>query len=289
MLKAFVNSPAHLSLAMQRVANALRTFAPSDVQIVDTLREADLQVGHVIDYDALTYDPGIPLAVIQYCTNAVDDESMLRWQPLWARAAAVWSYYDLTRFMPEGATFYMAPLGIDETFRRDFIEPKHRAVGVMTSGYVSGLGAEAIEEVAIAAKIAGLYHVHLGPPPEGMETKIQFPCVNGIPDRDLAKMLRLTKFVSGLRHREGFEMPAIEGLACGARPIVFERPDMLKWYMGHAEFVSPSSGAPLIDALTAIFRRERWDVSAAERAQVLRTFDWEPIVTGFWTAIKEGM
>lgn len=283
-MRAYVSPPSHLSKAMFRVSKALEHYIlPSqDVQIVYRLQDADMQVAHVIDFDALTYDPGIPFVVIQYCTNALSEQDMLRWQPLWKRAHGVWSYYDLGRYMPDGANFFHSPLGIDEPFRQR-VQSGERTIGVMTSGFVHGPSAEAIEEVLIAARKCKLNTTHLGPMPVGM-SHIPKPwvSVHGVGDQTLASLYSRTQWVSGLRHMEGFELPCIEALACGARPIVFDRPDMRQWYNGYAHFVKESQGEELVEQLVKIFSSPVEKVSEQERREVLQKFNWETIVPAFW-------
>lgn len=287
-MRVHVDAPWNLSRAMFRVAKALRAAAPAHVECVADPDEADVHVRHVIGYEALD-DQAPDIAVIQYCIASAlaapgEDGA---WAPLWRRARAVWSYYDLSRSMPPGARFYLAPLGVDgETFRhRDGPRP----VGVMTSGYVSGPGAEAIEEMVVAAGRAGLTACHLGPTPTNLRAPLGPHCLTmlGVPDETLAAEYAQCKWVSGLRYVEGFELPVIEGLACGARPIVFDRPDMRRWYDGHAVFVPELEGDALVDVLTDVLRSEPEPVTLAERAEVLRRFDWFGVARGFWDALLE--
>jgi hypothetical protein len=79
---------------------------------------------------------------------------------LWSRAAVTWSYYDLRAVMPQDARFYHAPLGIGDHFREDYVEQPRR-YGILTSGYVTGSNAEAIEEATLASERAGYPAVHL--------------------------------------------------------------------------------------------------------------------------------
>ena len=53
---------------------------------------------------------------------------------------------------------------------------------------------------------------------------------NNADDKTLAKYYSQCEFVSGLRRIEGFELPVIEGLLCGARPICFDIPDYRHWF-----------------------------------------------------------
>lgn len=284
-MKVYCESYAHLSRAMWRVSEALKRHAPSNVEFVQIKEEADLEVLHVIGPDALDYaSPSRYTAVIQYCTNKAEPKM---WWPLWERASVVWSYYDLAAFMPRGANFYHSPLGIDPPFLERMGNIGPRSIGVVTSGYVSGNGAEAIEDAAQAASLAGLTTTHIGP--SGVEVSRPFPkgwrSLFAISDAHLAEVYQRARWVSGLRYVEGFELPAIEGLSRGARPIVFDRPDMRQWYEGHAVFVPECSGPPLVDALRWVFSEQPLPVTREERETVVAKFDWGIIAEGFWSAV----
>jgi hypothetical protein len=292
-MKVYVDPvPAGLSQAMWRVSRALRETAPSDVKIVKFPNEADVQVLHMIGRDCMSHLTAPRYAVVQYCGGmeaAPDGRNVpitnSPWLPVWRDAVAVWSYYDLC--MPAGINYYHAPLGVDGEIFKPSRTPAPRDVGIMTSGYVSGFGAEAIEECALAAARCNFATVHLGP--TRIQNMTQYPprwfAVSAITDRELAGLYRRCRYVSGLRYGEGFELPVLEGLACGARPIVFDRPDMREWYDGHAVFVPECCGDALVDVLSDVLRDEPQPVTPAERDSVLARFDWSTIGRGFWATI----
>lgn len=265
---------------MVRVANALKKHAPRELEFVDDPKSADLQVLHVIGPDNAELLEASNYAVIQYCRTGGEASYI----SLWAGAQVVWSYYDLRSLCER---FYFAPLGVDEIFTQSF-DPEPRDIGIMTSGYVSHPAGEAIEEVAIASWMLGLDVVHLGPEKvEGMVVKLPtgWRAVENIADRTLAAYYRRSKWVSGLRHIEGFELPVLEGLMCGARPIVFDRPDMHEWYLGHARFVTEASGESLVKELLDVLTDEPEPVSMEEREMVAQRFSWNRIATGFWEQV----
>jgi hypothetical protein len=290
-MKVYVKASRNLSRAMFRVANALRTFAPKGIEVVSSPEDADLHVLHVIGLEAITYkSPAKHIAVIQYCLGSASPSSDLStWWPLWRRAAAVWTYYDLADRIPADVNFYHAPLGIDEEFLRVSGQPMdQRRNGVLTCGFVTGPGAEAIEEMACAARAVRINVNHLGPVPVGLKkslSKSLWRSVYGISDAQLADLYGRTRWVSGLRFVEGFELPVLEGLSCGARPIVFDRPDMRQWYEGHAVFVPECSGEPLIELLTAILSQPAKPVSAEEQSAIRERFRWEHIIKNFWAVV----
>lgn len=275
--------PANMSQAMVRVARWLRAHAPACVRFVPAPEGADLAVLHVIGSDALSYEsPARATAVIQYCMKTAGG-TREQWAAWWRRQGMVASYYDLSADVPEGTPFVHVPLGVDARTFRPIGDARRDAV--MTSGYVAGPGAEAIEEAAIAAAVAGLRTFHLGPRPTGMgRPPARWRSAHGIPDGELALELSGCLWASGLRFVEGFELPALEGLMCGARPVMFDRPEARRWFDGHAVFVPERSGAELVGILSAVFSRPPAPVTPAERAEAARKFDWAGVAGRFWDA-----
>ena len=291
-MKVFVDPPRTMSQAMFRVANALKSFAPREIEIVRRRELADLQVMHVIGIDAVDYAASWNkhYAVLQYCVET--GGNIDTWHPLWFNADLVWSYYKLDDLVGY-ERFYFAPLGVDG--RIFYSNGRPRTTGVFTSGYVSGEVAEAIEEMTVAADRLNMSVTHLGPVPvvgedlHPMPTPSRWRSLVGISDKELAGEYAQSLWVSGLRHVEGFELPAVEGLACGARPIVFDRPDMRQWYYGHAEFVPESTGEDLVDHLMKILSKPPEPVTPGERALVLARFSWEKFAEGFWMRLLENV
>lgn len=286
MLKVYLPVPTNLSQAMVRVATQLRSYAPTEVvELVTHSRYADLEVLHVIGQDALTYvSKAKHTAAIQYCLKTAGGD-LTAWKRFWRRNKFVASYYDLS-YLLHGVPFLHTPLGVDG----DVFYPRNvlREDVVMTSGYVNGPGAEAIEAVWQAASEQAVSTLHLGPEPVGMETPRSRPfwsSVENVSDHDLARYYSSCSWVSGLRYVEGFELPALEGLACGARPILFDRHDMRQWYEGHAIFIPECQGEELVQVLQQVFMSDPDPVSEEERHEVLAYFDWTQIAHNFWLEV----
>jgi hypothetical protein len=300
-MRVHVDAPYGLSRAMSRVARALTAHAPASVQVVTRAADADLVLLHTVGYDdtvaaaARLQAAGQRYAVAQYCLRSTQQRHTQAWQRLWAGADLVWSYYDLNAAceadgceMDPAVNFYMSPLGVDPAFAAGQMPTGERQVDVMTSGYVS-TGQEAIWEFALAAERTGRTVKHLGPNAvRGMPRRpAGWTSMLDVTDEVLAAFYGCTKWVSGLRYGEGFEMPCIEGLARGARPVVFDRPDMRMWYEGHAVFVPEAPSEELTCILEAVLAGAPVPVSEAERAAVLRRFAWPGIAAGFWQALGD--
>lgn len=277
--------PQRLSRAMHRVAGALARHAPAGVTLVERPRDADLQVIHVIGRGSIDHLEAKRYAVLQYCYATTEPGAdPVAWADLWAGADAVWSYYDLADAMPPGVEFYHAPLGVDPAFC-GAVPVGERDVGIVTSGYVAGEEAEAIEEAAVAASLVGLKTCHVGPSRVLAEKPHGWKAVSGLLDEQLAALYGRARWVSGLRHVEGFELPAAEGLACGARPILFDRPEMRRWYGDSAVYVPECSGPELVESLRGVLTFPPKPVQFEEREAVLRRFDWRSIAEGFWSRL----
>lgn len=278
-MKVFVEPTGLHSRAMRRVARALMRHAPPGVEETKDREAADLTVLHVIGPGSLEgHNLGQSYAVIQYCWKS-GGMTQAQLDDLWSRAEVVWSYYRLPI-----SQFYHAPLGLDPVFVNEPFWTGARPIPVLTSGYVSGPLSEAIEEVAEAANRKGMNVIHIGPSQiEGMKPRShRWAAFTDLDDDTLVSMYDASRWVSGLRHIEGFELPALEGLVRGARPIVFDRSDMSEWYEGHAVFVPECDGEALVGYLESVFQCNPRPVTEAERKRVLERFGWEKIAAGFW-------
>jgi hypothetical protein len=278
------------SRSILRVAKALRRYAPADVELVaPETPDPDLHVLHVIGSDVLTRPEltrSSRYAVIQYCFKTAGGE-LEAWQKLWSGAQLTWSYYNLPIL---SGRFMYSPLGVDENFYEiPSQQPGLRRIGVVTSGFVSGPPAEAIEEVADAALRANCSVFHLGPRGiENMTPRLEESWSNAmnISDTELCFKYNLARYVSGLRYIEGFEMPVVEGFACGAAPIVFSREETRAWFAPPlATHVPECSGEELVERLVEILRTPPAKLADAERERLLAEFNWQVIAERFWKAV----
>lgn len=286
-VKVYLSPTGTYSRAMVRVANALEHYKPSWVEIVKSPRRADLLILHVISQDAIGFtnsilNSGKRCAIIQYCLKTAGGDISL-WQNLWQSVDLVWSYYTLD--LDIDTFYYYAPLGLDNEFGRHPGQ-RHRERAIITTGYVSGPGAEAIEEVWQAARHCDITTYHIGPrnvtgiKNQSLASGVRF-CHN-IPDSSLATLYSRVQWVSGLRYIEGFELPALEGLACGARPLLFDQSDLRQWYVNHAIYLPELCGDSLVESLIGVMSKDPTPVTDIERREILNTFDWSKICKSFW-------
>lgn len=279
---------------MLRVARALETYAPPEISITARAEAADLVVLHTIGTDTwpiakALLEAGKSYAVMQYCLRSTQAPDTGRWLSFWANAAAVWTYYDLPEAMAEdgieadGLPFYHAPLGAEPEIFYPTITALQR-YGILTSGYVAE--SECIAEATEAAARAGRQVFHLGPPMDCHGPHVTQRL--GISDGALQAAYARSDYVAGLRRCEGFEMPAAEGLLCGARPLMLDRPHYRAWFEPWATFVPEADYETTTAAIAAVLEEGPRPLTDEEIEAATERFNWQPLVAGFWRRILEG-
>ncbi len=276
-----------LDNAMARISEALIKYLPAGNTITKDPNEADLVVifayGHLRKMRWHTnrlITKGKKYAVIQLSVRSTSNPNTADWLPLWEKAQTTWSYYDLYGMCKEDGNdpkfnFYFAPLGVDSEIFKE--TPSKKTFIIAGTGTGRGWNKECKNEICYAASKINRPIFHLG---TGEDDK-QITYSNGMDDRELAKNYSKCEFVSGLHLTEGFELPVLEGLLCGARPVCFDIPCYKHWFNNIAEFV-PSKRSDVVNNLTKLFERGAKPVSDDEKEFVKRNFDWKTICEGFW-------
>jgi glycosyltransferase involved in cell wall biosynthesis len=280
--------PAGLSRSLHRVAAALAKHAPPWATVVPRDSDADVVVHHMIGLtgwaEQLARDTaaGRRYVAIQYCLRTTEDPRPEAWLPIWRGAALVWSYYDLEAWA--GASDFhslISPLGVDGDVFIPYNVPRQYRIG--TSGYVAET--EGVQEAYDACVRTGGRQFHLGPIDLGPAMSFAM----GVTDPELAQQWSACDYVAGLRRGEGFELPALEGLACGARAVCFDAPHYRRWYGEHADYIPEGGADAVTDALASLFTGPTRRVTQAERDHVVDVFSWPRIAGAFWDALEEGL
>jgi hypothetical protein len=290
--------PPQQSRGLQRIESALRRYLPEGWSESGTHTGADLIIlwaigrcgalkGQALDVRVV----GKKYAVIQICLRSTQKPNTSDWLELWQYAQVVWSYYDLEQAVNEdyGITntalpnFYHSPLGADP----DIFYPRARVPG-STGRYVilsNGLSrlSESVRECHLAAQQVGLPSAHFG-----ARLNLGVKCYDNLSDNALACLYTASDWVSGLRRKEGFELPCVEGLLCGARPVVFDTPDYRWNYGEHADYIKETDRQGVVDQLVQLFQRGPRRVSEAEIEQAKARYDWATIIGGFYERISQG-
>jgi hypothetical protein len=281
-------------IAINRVRDALKKYAPEDIEFIEDHAEfnVDLLVmmvngrcGRTKRRLAMAKKFNADIAVMQIALITTRNPDVRDWLPVWDEAALIWSYYDLPQIALEQGvepTFahkcYRAPLGADaEVFKPSGAEKEYLAITV-TKGYLT----ESTREVLRAARRAGGEVAYVGPP-TGIGWVHEF---HNITDEELADLYSKSHYVCALRRNEGQDLPAAEGLLCGARPVVFNRPDQADWY-GEFSIVLDEIDKNQIEAdLVKVFQSEYEPVTPKEIARGRYVFSWRRFAGGFWDAYQ---
>lgn len=299
-------TPPQPSRGLQRIADALVKYKPEWVEVVSTQAEAELvviytigrcnQLSQQVDYLLST---NRKYALIQICLRSTQKPDTRDWIPLWKDAAVLWSYYDLFKAALEDGVyiqgmdnFYHAPLGVEsEVFQSPFRSSRWGAMPhqgrnfvIATSG--SSYLSESVRECWLAAQAVGGQVFHVGMPIHRLR-QLEKTFSSGGSDRELALHYAASRFVSALRRKEGFELPAAEGLLCGARPVAFDTPDYRWIYKNWAEYIQETDRQGVVDQLVKLFRQGARPVTQDEINEVRQWFHWPTIVGGFYERIRQ--
>lgn len=263
------------SRGVLRVVDALERYHPNYVEIVDTQEEADLIIFHVIGRrDGILRrikQANKPYAIIQYAYKSTLTPNPGDWKEIWDKAVVVWSYYHLPI-----KNLYHAPLGTD--FHISLEQEKEYVIATSGLSYLT----ESVRECVLAARAVKGKVFHVGP-------ELNVPdvvCSDGMSDGELQKEYAKCQFVSGLRRVEGFEFPVIEGLMCGARPIVFDRAHYRQWFDEYAEFIPEQGREHVVANLINIFKAPRREVTTEEQLKAQLAFNWNTIIEGFYGHVR---
>lgn len=303
--------PPQPSRGLERIATALRRYAPSTVEVLSFPRNADLTVIYAIGRrDAIErqcvdiWRRGKKYAIVQVCLRSTMSPRVDDWlqtpdiklanegfEGIWLNCHVIWSYYDLNQACVDDGwslehdgdsmwsikQYLHAPLGVDGRVFRDGDMPRDHYI-IATSG--NSRLQESVRECLVAAKQVDGRVFHVGNYSPSWEGVRRFS--NGMTDEQLALHYSACAFVSGLRRKEGFELPAAEGLLCGARPVCFDSPDWRFNYKGWAEYIEETDRQGVVDQLVQLFRQGARPVTAHEREEAAHWFNWERVCGEFW-------
>lgn len=277
--------------AIARIITAVKTYAPPSIEFVTDESQADVVILYVYGFRRHTKNrihkiqqTGKKYALVQLCLRSTPNPNTTDWLPLWESAEVVWSYYNLPELcQKDGNTshfnFYYAPLGVDTQVFHE--TPSERKFIIVSTGSGSRFSQEYKNEVLSVAHALGKKVFHLG---EGDNSeKITYS--NGMDDTTLASYYSQSLFVSGLHKIESFELPVLEGLVCGARPICFDRSECHYWFKDLAEFIPEDTRARVAESVRRVFLKDARPVSQAEKKYVKSHFNWKTIVSEFWKKI----
>ncbi|WP_102275733.1 glycosyltransferase [Cytobacillus massiliigabonensis] len=284
-MKVYFNTMKFLSRSFHRIEKYFKQYAPKEIKWVDSLEDADFIIEQLVGSNpdllsklnigkpyAIIFNGGIRDGLAEYFKNA-------KW---------VFSFLPVENEGFEG-NFILSPLGVDSSiFKR--IEGINKDIDIITTGYVAY--SEGIDSVIMANTKNNGNLVHMGGDlihdlKQPVQTIGGVRRVEGITDNELVHLYNRAKYVSGLRRTEGFELPVIEGLLCGARPICFDSPIYRRWFDGLVTFIPELDDKDeLAEKILEVFKGPYKPVLPSEQEYVKNYFSWEKISQSFWNGLK---
>lgn len=270
------------SWGIGRVAFQLAKHLPPGLQQVSDPGTAELQVFHVIGrHDHILHQTqellaeGKQYVIIQYVLESSRTPNPEKWHDIWDKAKFVWSYYDLSKYIPP-ERFYHQPLACDpDNFFVANVDKKY-LVGANGNDHAR----ECVTEVRLAAWLHGKGKVaHVGLP---ITADPNVDYYSNISDDELRQVYNACTWWAALRRKDGFEMPAVEALMCGVTPIMFDTPNFRQWFDGLAAFVPESESDKLTDHIRAVFARPPVPLTNTQIEDIRQRFNWPRIIKGFW-------
>lgn len=276
MIKVWEYAEPTWGFAFKRISKAFRDYSPDFIEWVDTPRHADVSLLNIVD-EVPKWMLKLPNRVIIQHVHLTGSKN-IDWLEEWKNALLTISFHPLDKYYGTDFKFLHMPWGADTKtfFRKDF--PKD--FKVITTGHVALT--ENIDKLYLACKKLNTFMIHTGQN-FGYE-KEHYKYLTYMRDSDLADVLNSTQYVSCLRENEGFEMLGIEGLFCGARPIVFDLPSY-QWYKGYGIFIQQDNH--IVDNLVEILSKEPTPLSEDEYKEVVQKFSWDKLVKNMFNKIAE--
>lgn len=273
-IKVFCNVIDPLGRAIHRVADASRQYAPKNISFVDSPEDADLQVVPTIGLGQARqidkYD--IPFAIWQLCYLTTEEPNPEFWRPYWDKSVLTASYYDLP--VSRQDNFLLTNIGFDpEVFYPK--EDNQKLIEAVVTGYVDAPVGEELTNVALAFDSV----VHVGGD-IGLDGTPGYVRVENITDDHMRHLYQSSVYSIALRHSEGFELPVVEGQACGAIGVTFDMPCYRRWFSDFAVLLDPNS--PVLPQLKKLH-----ETVPNYKAYDLSQFYWENVIHLFWERLLE--
>jgi glycosyltransferase involved in cell wall biosynthesis len=263
-----------LSHALRRIEDGLKSTLPDGFEL--TQLPGDLAIIPVVNIDD-TKDLKQPYIIWQLCHKTAEgtpDE----WIKIWNHAAMVVSYLNLPY-----PNYLRLPLGYDPLLFHNHNRPKEPKYDIVVTGYV-----DEDKEGEVIARLCNHFDkvIHIG---QDLKIEKGYTHAHQITDTQLAEIYRNSRYVAGMRMIEGFELPIIEGAACGCQPITLNLECYRYWFNNLALFVHPDrldEGLAAIAEYKITNETSNWTLLFEEE---IAKFTWEKVMREFWNTFMNGV
>lgn len=271
MLRIYEYTNPAWGTAFKRISKALHDYAPENVKWIDYPGGAQIILVHVVGGGEVpimedVLESGRKLLIVQH---VVKTGGTYNWNEYFKQAILSISFHDLHSYYPKDKfNAYSTPWGFDPKEFSKLDIPKNRKV--IGTGYVADT--ECLDKLYTACFNTKNYMFHTG---KDFEFGEYYKHVPWLTPEQFNIMLNSVQYTSCLRDIEGFEMMGVEGLVCGAIPIV---PDLstYRWYRKHGIFIDMKKD--IVKQLEDILVLTPTPPNEDELEEVHQKFSWEYIV-----------
>lgn len=264
--------------AFKRISDAFHKYSPSWIEWVQREEDCNVLLVHVVGgEEAIILEKVIPKIIIQHCYFSAEYERY-DWPKYWEQAILTVSFHNLPEYTERKFSFYGMPWGaeVEQFFRIPSIE---KDISIFSTGHVAET--ECIDKVFEACKTLKTIMFHTG---HNFNWNTQYykhlEYIDNVPFNYL---LNRCKYVSALRLVEGFELTAIEGLFCEARPII-PNESTYNWYRNYAYTIDTSKD--IVEQLMVILNTSPKPILEEEKKEIISTFSWKTIMEGFYKELE---
>ena len=280
-MRVFEHKDHNLGKAFDRISKAFHQYSPEWIEWVSDPTISEMEILHAVGGGEVIpiencISAGLKTIIIQhtYFTSGYYD-----WPKLWEEANLTVSFHDLTKYTDKKFNFLHCPWGADKNTFYTTTSIRNRKV--FTTGHVAST--ECIDKLYAACVLSNKDMYHTG---EDFKFGSRYHFLPYIEDNELRQILNESQYISCLRDVEGFEMMGIEGLFCGATPII-PNIDTYDWYSKYSKVIDMKGN--IVDQLVSILNEDPKEITLPELEEIRNTFDWKTIVTNIFTKIRENI
>jgi len=291
-LRFYFPYDAKISRAMERIRKAFIKHAPAQAEFLDKPTSDAIHCIHYIGQNPkeqceldkkIFAAPTLPLTkryiVFLHSTNPHYPQYEPYFKKLLKEALLIITHtHEFVNY--EGCKLIEIPWGYEpEVFYKMDIPKRYT---ILTTGYVAEQ--EAIHTIMEACLRVHKNIIHIGGKLDPSWVEPTFTRYENVDDNFMREAYNQAHYVNGLRLEPCFEMPIIEGYACGAQPLTFPHPAAKRYFKDFATFMPYVPHEELIEHLVKVLEKP---ITVKPQKHILERFKWRNIMSCLWTRICE--
>ena len=125
---------------------------------------------------------------------------------------------------------------------------------------------------------------------EKFNVKERIVCTGYVPDKDLVELYNTTELLVFPSFYEGFGLPVVEAMACGARVLTSNNSSLVEIAKGYATLVDPTSPKKITKGIQQILENPIETLELAEKSiDYAKTFTWKDVAQKTLNAIDKNI